>query len=104
MHVVTFGPSPFECRRSSRCALLTRGVEALLGVQSQVSFVHTSLLFDCAVGVIARSGGISREPPYLSCLIVLLALLLVREVYFESRRTCPVCCLIVLWRMVVGVW
>ena len=75
-----------------------------MGVQSQVSFVHTSLLFDCAVGVIARSGGISREPPNLFCLIVAVGVLLVREVYPESRRTCPVCCLIVLWRMVVGVW
>ena len=56
-----------------------------MGVQSQVSFVHTSLLFDCAVGVIARSGGISREPPYLSCLLFDCA------VAYGS------------WRMVVGV-
>ena len=81
MHVVTFGPSPLECRRSSRCALLTRGVVGCPVSGEFCPYVHFPPLF---------------------CLIVLLVLLLVRVCI--PREPPPLFCLLFDCDVGVGGW
>ena len=84
-----------ECRRSSRCASLTRGVVGCPVSGEFRPYVHfPPLLFDLLLLVIfARSWPYTTRAAAPVCLIVAVGIIcLFVAVYHESCRPCSVCC------------